>query len=104
MNTIFLKSKILKRLDILFLALYLWLPLYLNEALGYSSFTSGMLSTLFDIGGVLGGPIIGFMSDRDGKTLNWIYKACLYSSVTFIILAFVSHYGIMVIGAKLLST
>ena len=63
-----------------------------------------MLSTLFDIGGVLGGPIIGFMSDRDGNTLNWIYKACLYSSVTFIVLAFFSHYGIMVIGAKLLST
>ena len=70
------------------IALYLWLPLYLNDSLGYTSFESGLLSTLFDIGGVAGGPIIGFLSDQDGRTLSWISKASLMSSLAFILWSF----------------
>lgn len=83
------------------LALYLWLPLYLNESLGYTSFRSGLLSTLFDIGGVAGGPIIGFLSDRYGKTLSWICKACLYSSLAFMILAMFSDQGVVILGMRI---
>ena len=81
-------------------ALYLWLPLYLNDSLGYTSFESGLLSTLFDIGGVAGGPIIGFLSDQDGRTLSWICKASLISSSAFILLAVFSHQGMLILGMK----
>ena len=69
-------------------ALYLWLPLYLNDSLGYSPFTAGLFSTLFDIGGAAGGPILGFLSDKHGKTLRWIFKSCLAASVAFIVVTY----------------
>ena len=83
------------------IALYLWLPLYLNDSLGYTSFESGLLSTLFDVGGVAGGPIIGFLSDQDGKTLSWICKASLMSSSAFILMAVFSDQGMLMLGKTL---
>ena len=82
------------------IALYLWLPLYLNDSLGYTSFVSGLLSTLFDIGGVAGGPIIGFLSDQDGRTLSWICKASLISASAFIVMAVFSGQGILILGPQ----
>ena len=83
------------------IALYLWLPLYLNDSLGYTSFVSGLLSTLFDIGGVAGGPIIGFLSDQDGRTLSWICKASLISASAFIVMAVFSGQGILILGINI---
>ena len=48
-----------------------------------------------------GGPFIGFLSDRYGKTLNWIYKACLYSSFAFMILAAFSDQGVVILGIRM---
>lgn len=44
--------------------LYMWLPMYLHEALKYSKAQAGMLSTTFEIGGVLGSASIGFVINR----------------------------------------
>ena len=44
--------------------LYMWLPMYLHEALGYSKAQAGMLSTTFEIGGVLGSALIGVFINK----------------------------------------
>jgi sugar phosphate permease len=44
--------------------LYMWLPMYLHEALKYSKSQAGMLSTTFEIGGVLGSALIGVFINR----------------------------------------
>lgn len=41
-----------------------WLPLYLESSTGYDAETSARLSTAFDIGGVFGGILAGYLSDR----------------------------------------
>jgi sugar phosphate permease len=45
-------------------ALLLWLPYYLETAIGYSRSESGYLAVLFDAGGILGVLAIGYRSDR----------------------------------------
>merc|ERR1719319_733473 len=42
----------------------MWLPLYLLEHLGYSKLQAGMFSTVFDIGGIVGSPLLGVILDR----------------------------------------
>ena len=42
----------------------MWLPLYLLEALGYDKLQAGMFSTVFDIGGIIGAPVLGIALDR----------------------------------------
>ena len=49
--------------------LYMWLPMYLHEALKYSKVQAGMLSTTFEVGGVLGSALIGIFINRLEKHL-----------------------------------
>ena len=42
----------------------MWLPLYLLEQLGYSKLQAGIFSTVFDIGGIIGAPVLGIVLDR----------------------------------------
>ena len=44
--------------------MYMWLPLYLIEHLGYPKVEGGLFSTMFDIGGIIGGPVLGVIVDR----------------------------------------
>ena len=44
---------------------FMWLPFYLST-IGYGIDTANKLSTLFDIGGVLGGIVAGYASDKLG--------------------------------------
>ena len=46
------------------LALAMWLPLYLAEQLHYSRLQAGLASTAFDLGGVAGSPLLGWLVDR----------------------------------------
>lgn len=43
-----------------------WLPFFLSN-LGYDEADAGNLSTVFDLGGVLGGVLAGWASDRSGR-------------------------------------
>ena len=45
-------------------ALMLWLPFYLSEELHRSEELADLVSTLFDVGGVIGGIVFGMLSDR----------------------------------------
>jgi len=44
--------------------MYMWLPLYLLEHLHYTQLQAGMFSTVFDIGGIVGSPLLGVILDR----------------------------------------
>jgi len=46
----------------------MWLPLYLLEHLSYSKLQAGMFSTVFDIGGIVGSPLLGYLLDRHYPT------------------------------------
>lgn len=43
---------------------FFWLPYYLHDAYGWSSDTSNNLSQWYDVGGIIGGTIAGYISDR----------------------------------------
>jgi len=45
-------------------ALLFWLPYYFESSLHYDPSLSGYLSTSFELGGAVGTPLIGFVSDR----------------------------------------
>ncbi len=44
--------------------LLFWLPYYLEKSLGYDQETAGYASTSFEVGGVLGVVLVGWMSNR----------------------------------------
>lgn len=45
-------------------ALLLWLPYYFHEGLGFEKHLSGYISTSFEVGGLIGAPLIGRVSDK----------------------------------------
>ena len=78
--------------------MYLWLPLYLNDHLGYPPLTAGLLSTSFDIGGVFGGPILGCLSDSRGTTLSWVFKASLCVCFSLAIITMFNPKNVLILG------
>ena len=57
-------------------ALLLWLPFYFHDGLGFDKSVAGYLSTTFEIGGLVGTPLIGFISDKlmrgnGARTSGW---------------------------------
>ena len=59
---------------------------------------AGLLSTLFDIGGAAGGPILGILSDSRGKTLEWLFRACLCACLALVSLILFAGHGIIILG------
>jgi DHA2 family multidrug resistance protein len=54
------------------------LPLYLQEIMGYTAFTAGMVVFPRGIGSILGSPLVGFLNSRfDSRKLLTIGFACL---------------------------
>lgn len=49
-------------------ALFFWLPYYLQNGLGWSGNEANELSTLYDVGGIVGGALAGWISDVMKKT------------------------------------
>ena len=79
-------------------AMYLWLPLYLNDHLGYPPLTAGLLSTSFDVGGVAGGPILGYLSDSRGTTLGWVFKASMCVCFSLAIITIFNTNSVLILG------
>ncbi|XP_005092267.1 sugar phosphate exchanger 3 isoform X2 [Aplysia californica] len=46
---------------------FFWLPFYLNNAFKWKESEADQLSTAYDVAGIVGGTLIGFISDRLGK-------------------------------------
>jgi sugar phosphate permease len=49
-------------------SLLFWLPFYLHTAIGFDEIESGYLSTGFEVGGVLGCIVVGYLSDRSTRS------------------------------------
>jgi len=45
-------------------AILMWLPFYLVQALGYDAALAGYVSSSFEMGGMVGTPLIGYLSDQ----------------------------------------
>ncbi|KAJ8879838.1 hypothetical protein PR048_020455 [Dryococelus australis] len=80
---------------------YLWLPVYLMQGLGQSAATAGLLISLFDVGGIVGSMLLGFMADRHASLFHtWL--AVVVSSFTFLAFLFTSSWGAGYNGVLLL--
>jgi OPA family glycerol-3-phosphate transporter-like MFS transporter 1/2 len=76
-------------------AFLLWLPYYLTSALHEKESLADLLSTLYDIGGMLGGILFGFVSDflyrRKGGRSLVIVPMMLLSCLAFYFYRFEGH-------------
>ncbi|KAH9492985.1 hypothetical protein Btru_022820 [Bulinus truncatus] len=78
--------------------MYMWLPMYLLQALNYSKSMAGIFSTVFEVGGVSGSALIGFALDRYYKdnALRGIALFVLISTAALVMFIFTSSWGILV--------
>ncbi|XP_063225252.1 uncharacterized protein LOC134532605 [Bacillus rossius redtenbacheri] len=84
-------------------AVYLWLPVYLMQALGQSAATAGLLISLFDVGGIVGSVLLGLVADRHASLLHtWL--AVVASSFSVLAFLFTAGRGPVHNGAWLLVT
>ncbi|XP_028397737.1 putative glycerol-3-phosphate transporter 5 [Dendronephthya gigantea] len=77
--------------------LYMWLPMYLHEALKYSKAQAGMLSTTFEIGGVLGSALIGVFINKvlNGHVLYGCSLSLFLSAMALVAFQITSTWGII---------
>jgi len=81
-------------------ALYMWLPLYLVEHLGYPTLQAGLASTVFDIGGILGSPLLGLALDKTATApLPCVGLVILVGAGALVVFLLTSGLGV---GANLL--
>ncbi|XP_067015540.2 uncharacterized protein [Anabrus simplex] len=74
-------------------SIYLWLPVYLMQALNLSASNVGILSAMFDIGGVAGCALLGYAADRHNSLFHtWL--AVVGSTLSFIIFLLTSTWGL----------
>jgi len=77
--------------------MFLWLPMYLVHYLQYSVAQAGLFSTVFDIGGSVGSPLIGVILDRKFKknTLLGMWIFVTISSISMALFALTAQWGIL---------
>lgn len=73
----------------------LWLPIFLVHYLQYSVAEAGMFSTIFDVGGSLGSPLLGYILDKKFKKNTflgmWLFVSI--SSITMTLFAVTAKLG-----------
>ncbi|XP_069101723.1 sugar phosphate exchanger 3-like [Argopecten irradians] len=76
--------------------MYMWLPLYLLDHLKYSKAQAGMFSTIFEVGGVFGSAVIGFIIDAVfwGRSLSGTAASSLLSAISLLGFLLTSSWGI----------
>ncbi|XP_033746111.1 putative glycerol-3-phosphate transporter 5 isoform X1 [Pecten maximus] len=76
--------------------MYMWLPLYLLDHLKYSKAQAGMFSTIFEVGGVFGSAVIGFVIDAVfwGRSLSGSAVSSLLSAISLLGFVLTSSWGI----------
>ena len=75
--------------------MYMWSPLYLIEHLGYDRGLAGFFSTAFDVGGIVGGPLIGFIVDKyfSDKPVFGVYVGVMLGTFVFVFMTFMASWG-----------
>ncbi|KAM7439856.1 hypothetical protein ABFA07_010825 [Porites harrisoni] len=78
--------------------MYMWLPMYLYQALNYSKYQAGYLSTVFEIGGVLGTAMLGFFVTRflQGRAIYGVTLALFGSTLFLALFQFTGTWGFAV--------
>ncbi|KAK7866195.1 hypothetical protein R5R35_001410 [Gryllus longicercus] len=73
-------------------SMYLWLPVYLMKALNMSPSVTGILSVMFDIGGMAGSAILGYAADKHSSLFHtWL--AVVGSTLCFIFFLLTATWG-----------
>ncbi|KAK7089235.1 hypothetical protein V1264_024630 [Littorina saxatilis] len=78
-------------------SMYMWLPMYLLQQLKYSQSTAGMLSTVFEMGGVAGTALIGVVIDRvfQGRALLGTGISMMLSAGALVLFAMSGTWGML---------
>ncbi|XP_028993088.1 glucose-6-phosphate exchanger SLC37A1 isoform X2 [Betta splendens] len=71
-----------------------WLPLYITKAAHLDAKKAGDLSTLFDVGGIVGGIFAGVISDKLGKRATTCAVMLLLAAPTLYGFSMISQFGI----------
>ena len=76
----------------------MWLPLYLLEHLGYSKLQAGLFSTMFDVGGIIGSPLLGTVLDKyySETPLRGVTLVIGLGCVTTGVFVVTASYGVLV--------
>jgi len=85
--------------------MYMWLPLYLLEHLGYSKLQAGVFSTVFDIGGIVGSPLLGLVLERycPARPLYGVYVTMLAAATSAALFIITATWGAVFNGFFLLA-
>nr|XP_046259859.1 glucose-6-phosphate exchanger SLC37A1 isoform X2 [Scatophagus argus] len=70
-----------------------WLPLYITKAAHLDAKKAGDLSTLFDVGGIVGGILAGVISDKLGKRATTCAVMLLLAAPTLYGFSMISQFG-----------
>ncbi|XP_033965888.1 glucose-6-phosphate exchanger SLC37A1 isoform X2 [Pseudochaenichthys georgianus] len=70
-----------------------WLPLYITKTAHLDAKKAGDLSTLFDVGGIVGGILAGVISDRLGKRATTCAVMLLLAAPTLYGFSMISEFG-----------
>uniref|UniRef100_A0A8C7X778 Solute carrier family 37 member 1 n=1 Tax=Oryzias sinensis TaxID=183150 RepID=A0A8C7X778_9TELE len=71
-----------------------WLPLYITKAAHLDAKRAGDLSTLFDVGGIVGGVLAGVISDKLGKRATTCAVMLLLAAPTLYGFSMISQFGL----------
>ncbi|XP_062258579.1 glucose-6-phosphate exchanger SLC37A1 isoform X8 [Platichthys flesus] len=71
-----------------------WLPLYITKAAHLDAKEAGDLSTLFDVGGIVGGILAGVISDKLGKRATTCAVMLLLAAPTLYGFSMISEFGL----------
>uniref|UniRef100_A0A8C2B778 Solute carrier family 37 member 1 n=1 Tax=Cyprinus carpio TaxID=7962 RepID=A0A8C2B778_CYPCA len=71
-----------------------WLPLYITKAAHLDAKKAGDLSTLFDVGGIVGGILAGVISDKMGKRATTCAVMLLLAAPTLYGFSMISQFGL----------
>lgn len=72
--------------------IYLWFPVYLMKELGYSAANTGLLVSLFDVGGIAGSIFLGMAADHY-NSLVLTLLATVAGTVGFLLFNFTASWG-----------
>lgn len=77
--------------------MYMWLPMYLYQELGYTKYQAGLLATAFEVGGVVGSVILGYLVNKflSGKIVHGVAVAVMGSAIFLALFQFTSKLGLM---------
>uniref|UniRef100_A0A673IPW2 Solute carrier family 37 member 1 n=1 Tax=Sinocyclocheilus rhinocerous TaxID=307959 RepID=A0A673IPW2_9TELE len=71
-----------------------WLPIYITKAAHLDAKKAGDLSTLFDVGGIVGGILAGVISDKMGKRATTCAVMLLLAAPTLYGFSMMSQFGL----------